>query len=312
MRKVERLINLIALLMDTRRPLTGEQIRAAIYGDQSDVAFRRMFERDKEELRELGLPVDRAATDVWETEEGYLIRPEEATVPELDLTPDEQAALWLAARAWQGEAGGENARRALLKLSAAEGSPGPDDVGWLAPRVEASAPNLPALLDAVARRKRVRFAYRTGGGGPAAARRVEPHALSYRGGWYLTGRDTKRKAVRHFKLSRIDGPVVVEAGDRPDFKAPSGPAPEIPRGPWQGESTSEARVAFGPRSAWWVERRTGARRVAERANGWVELAVPVADPAAFVSWILGFADDAEILGPPNLRAAITMRLKELL
>ncbi|MFN2641331.1 MAG: helix-turn-helix transcriptional regulator, partial [Actinomycetota bacterium] len=151
MTKVERLVNLIALLMDTRRPLTIDQIRKAIYADQADGAFRRMFERDKEELRDLGIPIGLAPTDVWEIEEGYLINPEEATLPDLHLTPDEQASLWLAARAWRDETG--EANRALLKLSATSGDPG-DAAQWIAPRVEASSPNLPVLLDAATRRKR--------------------------------------------------------------------------------------------------------------------------------------------------------------
>lgn len=312
MRKVERLINLVALLMETRRPLTSDQIRSAVYRDQSDVAFRRMFERDKEELRDLGIPVERVATDVWETEEGYLIRPETAAIPDLHLTPDEQAALWLAAQAWQGEAGARGARRALLKISAAAGDAGgPAGEAWLAPRVDESSPHLGVVLDAIARRKRVRFRYRTGGGGKPAERSVEPHSLSYRGGWYLSGFDAKRKAVRHFKLARIEGDVSAGPGKGPDFEAPPRPATGIPRGPWEGETTGEARVAFGPKSAWWVERRTGARRVAERDDGWIELAVPIADAGAFVDWIAGFADDAELLEPAELRANIVERLRRL-
>src|SRR5258708_15798189 len=121
MRKVERLINLNALLMETRRPLTPEQIREGIYQGQSDVAFKRMFERDKEQLRDIGIPLERAATDVWETEEGYLIRREEATLPDLGLEPDEQAALWLAARASFG--GDTTLQRAMLKVSLAGRAP---------------------------------------------------------------------------------------------------------------------------------------------------------------------------------------------
>ena len=305
MEKVERLLNLVALLIETRRPLTPAQIRGSIYADQTDVAFRRMFERDKEELRDLGIPVERAPTDVWETEEGYLIRREEATVPDIDLTPDEQAALWLAAQAWRGA--DVSATRALLKLSVAGAAPAEAPAGWMTMHVEASSPHLPALLDAIAERRRVRFAYRTGGGGDPSARLVEPHTLTYRGGWYLAGFDDTRKEVRHFKLARIAGDVKLDRGRAPQFEPPTAPDPGIPRGPWEG-GAGEARIAFAPKTSWWVERRTGAKPRTTRKDGWVELTMPVGDRQTFASWVLGFGADAEVLEPKDLRDEIASRL----
>lgn len=322
MQKVERLVNLIALLLETRRPMTADEIRAAIpgYGDQSDTAFRRMFERDKEELRELGIPVERAPSDVWEVEEGYRIRKERAMLPDLDLAPDEQAALWLAAQAWEGQVVGADPDRAVLKLSLASraggaggASPGrraePAGGGWIRARVDLSTPVLESLFDAVGRRKRVGFRYRTGGAGEPVERSVDPYALRHRGAWYLTGFDHRRGEVRHFKVERIEGEVAVAPGKDPDFEAPAEVPRELPRGPWEGESDVEATVAFSPEAAWWVERRTGARRLAERDDGWVEVALGVADRRRFLSWVLGFADDAVVLSPEDLRAEVLERLE---
>ena len=93
MRKVERLVNLIALLLDTRRPLTLDQVAELVPGyDASGESLRRMFERDKEELRGLGVPVERAPIDAWGSEEGYFIDPEAYGMPELDLAPDQARA----------------------------------------------------------------------------------------------------------------------------------------------------------------------------------------------------------------------------
>jgi proteasome accessory factor B len=310
--KTERLLNLIALLMNTRRPITPEEIRTKIpgYGD-SDVAFRRMFERDKEELRDIGLPLEREGTDSWDVEEGYLIRRERATLPELDLTADERAALWLAAQAWQGQEVPGDPARALMKLSLAskDRENQPAHEGWIRARVDASQPGLAPLLDAIARRKRVTFTYRSRGGGEAQERRVDPYALRHRGAWYLTGFDHLRDEVRHFKLDRVEGSIAVAGGRDPDFE----PAPivetDVPRGVWAIESAEEARVAFAPETAWWVERRTGARRERERDDGWVELTFPLSDRHLFASWILGFAADATVVTPDDLRDEVITRLE---
>lgn len=309
-RKIERLINLIALLMDARRPVAVEAIRRALYADQSEVAFHRMFERDKEEVRELGIPVERAPLDAWEVEEGYRIDKGEALLGDPGLSPDEQAALSLAAQAWQqGDRAGPPT--ALLKLSLASGLDSGSGGTWILPRVEAGQPNVEALLEAVSRRKRVTFAYRTGGAGEAARRTVDPHALAYRGAWYLAGYDHQRREVRRFKVSRIAGPVAVAPGRDPDFAPPPDAAVGIPRGPWEGEAEVEAVVAFAPKAAWWAERRTGARRVAERPDGWAEVALPVADRENFVSWVLGFGDDAVLESPGDLRADVARALEAL-
>lgn len=310
--KTERLLNLIALLLETRRPLSPDEIRSKIPGyGGSAVAFRRMFERDKEEIRELGLPLELLATDAWEGSEGYRIRKEAATIPELDLTADERAALLLAAQAWEGQAVPGDPDRALMKLSLAAGAGAGDDAGaasWMRTHVDASAPVLGVLFDAVERRKRVTFRYRTGGGGAAQERTVDPYGLRHRGAWYLAGFDHGRGDVRHFKLERIDGGVEIAAGKDADFEPPADLSTDIPRGPW-AEGGSEARVAFAPDAAWWVARRTGADASEARDDGWVEVTLPYDDDAVFVSWILGFGEDAVVLAPAELRDAAVERLR---
>jgi proteasome accessory factor B len=310
--KTERLFNLIALLMNTSRPLAPDEIRRKIPGyEGSDVAFRRMFERDKEELRELGLPLERVGTDVWEIEEGYQIRQERATLPDLDLSADERAALWLAAQAWQGQAVPGDPERALMKLSLAskDAENEPETGAWMRASVDASHPSLAPLFDAIARRKHVTFRYRGRGGGAARERTVDPYALRHRGAWYLAGRDHLRNEVRHFKLDRIEGSVSVAAGRAADFDVPPEVEAEVPRGPWAIESSEEARVAFAPETAWWVERRTGARREEEHADGWVEMTFPLSDREMFSSWICGFAADAVVVAPDDLRELVVARLR---
>src|SRR5690606_38978266 len=207
-RKPERLLNLVICLLATRRPLTAEQIRQAVpgYDRDSDEAFQRMFERDKNELRELGIPI-RVERD-WEGELGYRIERQAYELPEIKLEPDEAAVLGLAAQVWQRAALAGAASGALLKLRAAgvetdEASARPFEL-----RVDTPDPAFPALWEAGRDRRVVRFDYRAAGRGEVLTRTVEPWGVvSRRGRWYLVGHDRDRGAPRVFRLSRIAGEV---------------------------------------------------------------------------------------------------------
>ena len=307
MSKTERLLNLVALLLDSRRALTADEFRDRIpgYEGQTDDTFHRMFERDKNEVRELGFVLEQEE-DVWGVEIRYRIHKDQSLLGDLGLTPDEMTALSLAAQVWE-TTGGERSM-GMLKLAAGAGGQGPGPGGLTMPRVAADA-DVASLLDAVTRRKRVAFRYHAGGEGESRLRDVEPHGLYHRGGWYLAGFDRERAAVRNFKLSRVVGAVTVAVGKAPDFERPEIPRLGIPRGPWEGATVVEARVAFAPDSAWWVERMTGARRIAEAEDGWTELVISVADVESFAGWLAGFADDAVALEPAEVREAVVRRLR---
>jgi proteasome accessory factor B len=306
--KIERLLNLVALLLDTRRPLSVGEIREKIpsYADQSDDAFHRMFERDKNDIRELGFVIDQEDIDAW-GESGYRIRAREALLDDPGLTADEVAALSLAAQAWGGGAEGS---LGLLKLSVGSGVAEPGSTGWVLPRVPLDR-DIAVLIDAIDARKRVRFRYRTGGSGEAREREVEPHGLYHRGYWYLSGFDRERSDVRIFKLSRVDGAIEVNQGRSPDFEPPQKADFDVPRGPWEGETAGLARVAFSAETAWWVERRTGARRVEERDDGWVVVELSMSELESFAGWVAGFADSAVAIEPPELRDAVVALLEPL-
>ena len=119
-RKTERLLGLVVCLLSTRRYLTADQIRQAVpgYPEQDDL-FKRMFERDKEDLRELGIPLETGVNHPFDDDPGYRIRRQAYELPELRLEADEAAVLGLAARVWQRAALEGAAAGALLKLRAA-------------------------------------------------------------------------------------------------------------------------------------------------------------------------------------------------
>ncbi|MBB3733396.1 proteasome accessory factor B [Nonomuraea dietziae] len=194
-RKTERLLNLVICLLATRRPLSAEQIRQAVpgYDRDGDEAFQRMFERDKNELREIGIPIE-VHRDPWEDEPGYRIQREAYELPEITLEPDEAAVLGLAAQVWQRASLAEAASGALLKLRAGgvATDAGPGEALEL--RVDTRDPSFPALWEAVRDRRVVRFDYRPAAGESVRTRTVEPWGvISRRGKWYVAGFDRDRQ-----------------------------------------------------------------------------------------------------------------------
>src|SRR5229473_2772923 len=170
-RKTERLLSLVVCLLSARRYLTASQIRDAVpgYPDSFD-AFKRMFERDKDELRELGIPLETGVSATADEEPGYRIPRQAYVLPEIRLERDEAAVLGLAARVWRRAELAGAAAGALLKLRAAgidaamdgtdENSPVPQGIE---PRLGTPEPAFGPLWEAVRDRRPVTFSYRAAG-----------------------------------------------------------------------------------------------------------------------------------------------------
>ncbi len=201
-RKTERILNLTICLLVSGRYLPKSRIREAVegYHDLSDAAFERTFERDKDELRSLGVPIEVGSFDpLFDDEPGYRIRPSEFELPSIDLDAEEAAVVGVAARVWQHASMAESTLSALAKLRAAGVEPDASQLASLEPSVQATEPAFEPLWTAVLERARVSFTYRD-----QALRTLEPWGLtSAKGRWYVVGRDTDRRATRMFKLSRI-------------------------------------------------------------------------------------------------------------
>lgn len=313
MRRIERLINLIAALLDTSRPMTAEQIREEIagYGDQANFeAFRRAFERDKEALRAMGIPLEVVPTDaLGGGTEGYIIPKSKYYLPELDLEPDELAALRLAAEAIVG--GGDAPEAGLMKLTVDEpgASWGGARVMWGAD-VAAEQPLLGPLFSALIDKTAVGFSYRAANG-EESARKLEPYGLVHRkGNWYLVGRDRDRDAVRAFKVSRIGGLVAKLEGA---YKVPGSfdAASHLGGEAWEigpGE-TETAVIRFDRSVRWYIEQNMPDLEYKEGPGGSLEVEAPFANLEALISWALGFGDEIEIVSPPIARAALLEHLQ---
>lgn len=293
MTRLERLINLVAALLDTKRPIPRADLLERVPGyEGSPEAARRAFERDKETLRGMGIPLAVEPVDpaVPEMGEGYRIPREQYELPDLHLEPDELAALHLAASTVRLD--GTAGREALWKLGGAPaGASGQAPVAALP-----GGEHLPTLFAAVTERRAVRFTYR------GVERSVDPYSLSFANGrWYLAGHDHLRAEERRFRLDRIESaPVLGEAGA---FQRPPATKRSWPQ-PWRlgDEEEVEATLLVDADQADWAVDQVGAGSVRERRpDGAVVVSVPVSNREAFRSFVLGFLDHAEILGPPELR-----------
>jgi proteasome accessory factor B len=307
-RRAERLVNLVICLLSTRQFLTAERIRDAVPGYEAadgsvstDEAFKRMFERDKAELRDLGIPLETGHNSYLDNEDGYRITRREYELPPIEFDPAEAAAVGLAARLWQSATLGEPARNALIKLRAAGTDVHASDTPGAVPYLDASDPSLPALLEAARTSRVVQFDYTKSGEAVPQRRVLEPWGvLSWRRRWYVAGLDRDRGEPRSFRLSRISGKV--EFASRPGgFERPekvdvrelvAGRAPEY---------SQVARVRVDG---------SGAGQLRRIADGEVdgELTIAFTDAQQLARLIAAAGTSARALDPPELVDAVKSRL----
>jgi len=291
--RLERLVNLTATLLDTRRPLSLDELAERVeprYPDELG-ARRRQFERDKETLRELGVPISVETLDGFGAEQGYRIKPGDYYLPPLALDEAELAALHVAVTAVRFEGGA--GLDALAKLGGLAGEGSTHAMAELA--VE---PLVPVLFDAVGKRASLTFGYR------GAERHVDPYGVVLRyGHWYVVGHDRDRDAPRAFRVDRIEG--VPATGPAGAFAPPDDvDAGAMVREPltYGDDAPVDARVLVDATRAPLVVDELGDEAVvAHHDDGAVEVVLPVVNRDAFRSWVLDLLDHAEVLDPPELR-----------
>jgi predicted DNA-binding transcriptional regulator YafY len=298
--RVERLTNLLALLLETPQPLSLVEIAGELRGQypESQAARRGAFERDKAALREIGVPIEQeivtggqyaGQTRYWIDRERYELR-------DLDLAEDEARALQVAMAATRP--GSTSGQEALWKLGA-----GVLDHSAPVAAVLPDAPSLPVLRDAVTGRTSVRFRYRD------VERTVDPWGVLLRDGfWYLVGFDHGRSEQRTYRIDRIEGSVDAVPGssfERPAGFDPRAAFPQDPKLIGATETVPVARVRIDRERAGPAVRDLAEERVLWRGDdGAVEVEVPCANLPAFRSWLLGFAEHAEVIAPEEVRAHV--------
>ncbi len=313
--KTERLLSLVVCLLSSRRYLTAGQIREAVpgYPDTFD-AFKRMFERDKDELRELGIPLEIGTNASSEEEVGYRISRQAYELPEIMLEPDEAAVLGLAAKVWQRAELAGAAAGGLLKLRAAGIEADETARPGIEPRLTTEEASFGPLWSAVRDRRPVTFGYRAAGRTAVQTRNLEPWGVVNRNGiWYVVGFDTDRADERVFRLSRIEGQVSL-TGPAGYVVVPPGTDVRRAVRDWDGAPPAvriaELKVRSG--AGYGLRRRNKSEVPGGAGEGWDLVRTEFSDVGWYADYIASFGADVIVLEPVDLREAVIRKLKGVL
>lgn len=309
--RTERLLNLVFALMGSEQPVSRAVIAASIPGYEpaaGQAAFERMFERDKDELRSLGIPIH-TVLDVNGDVSGYSIDRDTYALPDLHFTATERSVLALAASAWQNAVTRSSASAGLRKLGndAADSISGAVSSSFIA-QIRSGDTWLLALMGFLRTRNCVRFDYRAPDAGSSSERHVDPWGLiAQDGGWYLVGYDRDRADTRAFRLSRMTSEP--RAAGALHTSAPKGIDLRtlIDPGSRSGEVVTACIRVDADSGA--VLRRMSQDDLATNAAGTLRVTAP--DSHALLSAALFAGASVEVLEPPELRAEIVSALTHI-
>jgi proteasome accessory factor B len=298
--KTERLINLTLALLATKRHLTKSEIFKAVAGySGSPETMERMFERDKDELRSLGIEIEVKGIDpLFEDEQGYLIRSETFQLRDNEFSKEELLYLTMAANLWHDTALGSDSKAALLKIQSLSGPIESDAVNTPALRDSESAALLSSAFEAVDAEQLIKFGYK------GKDRTAQPFGLFTKDGfWYLVAREDNE--VKSFKLLRIEGKIVKE-GKAGSFKKP----PEFDLIKFLSNSRSEqeilAQVLVRKEQAHVLRSKYSTREIDDE---WDLMLIPYIYEQEIIETILWYGTNVIVDSPASLRSEVISRLK---
>lgn len=345
--KTERILNLIAFLLRSKKPVPVEQILSKVrgYDDQAQRdSLMRRFERDKKVLRDMGIPLQ--YNSFAQGIEGYFISQNDYYMGQVSLPSESLVLLNALADAAKRQASGqiqEELRSALLKLgfdSKLQSNENERESksfcgDFLDLKLEGNEGDaVNKLSEAVLRRIPVRFTYYTIGRDATGIREVDPYGLGFagqawhKGAWYLVGFCHLRKAVRVFKVQRIQGKVeflkAEDGENRFEFPENFQLRDHIARPLWElddlalplrgrpGENPAKARIKVAHSLLSQLKELVpAAQPVSEDASGAI-LELPVLRSRPFLRFLLSYSGHIEILEPPALKEALREFAREVL
>ena len=306
-RKSERLVNLTIALLATKRYLTKSEIFNSVDGYEGTAETKeRMFERDKDDLRSLGIEIEVGSFDpLFNDEAGYKIKQEKYQFELGDISSTEVSLLSLAAEAWQEASFGDVAQRALLKLRSI-GIPSDElSIPATVQKLNDGGQDLSLITQAIAQSQRLAFAY-LDSSLKIKMRSVVPIALSTRNGfWYLSGVDQEIQEIRTFRVDRINGPIAASAGPK-DFQTPTGfdssKAPS--ESPTNSFALIDVRVGKAP--------SLRALAISTQSLGeWDQVKIPILNLDSLCLLVLWHGPDAFVQEPAELRELVIDHLEAL-
>ena len=306
-RKSERLVNLTIALLATKRFITKSEIFRTVEGyEGSPETKERMFERDKDDLRNLGIEIEVGSFDpLFDDEAGYRIRPESYALNLDDISGEDLGLLSLAAEAWRGAALDGAAQSALLRLSSIGVVSDIDSLPAMTPRLSSSHISFETLTTSITSRIPVTFNY-IAADLSIEVRIVDPYGIATRNGhWYLVGFDHKREGIRIFRFDRIDGDI---------SKASKGKSYEIPKNFDLVAQLSGADSLLTSQ----LDIRKGKAHVlrhmatkVEDMGEWDRISISYPDVERMIKLVLWHGSDAKVITDDGLRTGVIQALHEL-
>ncbi|MGA1827440.1 helix-turn-helix transcriptional regulator [Microbacterium sp.] len=309
----ERLVNLVVALVATDQGLTKDTILSSVSGYRekaeagaSKDALEKMFERDKESLRRLGVPIETIGdwADPDDLREArYRVPTAEYELPEdIVFTSAELALLNLAGGVWSESSMSAEARSGLRKIRALGIAVDEPIIGY-SPRISLREPAFAALQQAIELSRVVTFPYLKPGEASARTRRVQPLALvEYEGRWHVFGVDLGVRAERTFLLSRIVDDVAIT---RENFDA------ALREGAGERALAGLTAVAEHNRALLEVNPGTeAALRLSRRALPADQgIRVPFVDMHVFADELASYGPEVRVVEPAELRDQVIARLE---
>ena len=311
--KAERLVNLTMALLETRRPLSKEEIFANVAGySGTPEAMERMFERDKDDLRDLNIQILVEPKDKYfDDEVGYRIAKVNFEMPETDFTSSEIYWLSVAANIWRGAALENLAQDALLKIQSTNADYVPIEPLASMPLIQTSEPIFFALWSSINRKEIISFQYK-GIDGAVAERKVAPHSLvSRRGHWYLIAKEISSSEFKRFRLSRFQTqPEIISTENAfevtVDYRV-NDYLKDISE-----HLIDEAEILIKPGSGSAI-RQLGKCQVLDSSNSeWERVRLENVDFDLLVYNILWCGPDVKVIRPKSLVESVTQGLAEVL